>query len=71
MFIENHEKCMPGKDATRIRMNWSTREAILVYDDSQFDNVECCYNEIKRTGRGRNADTQFRCVLEKPKNLSH
>lgn len=58
-FVENHEQCAPGKDVTHIEMNWYTSEATLVYDDSAFVNTMCCYHEIVRTGRGRNADTEF------------
>lgn len=50
---------------TRIEMNWTTSEAMLIYDYkpkwySSFIESTCCYSEISRTGSGKKADEQFK-----------
>lgn len=61
-YIEKYEKYVPGEDATRIDMNWNTSEATLAYNDSAYVDTTCCYSEIMRTGRGKEADEKFKYV---------
>ncbi|XP_031636443.1 uncharacterized protein LOC116349218 isoform X2 [Contarinia nasturtii] len=62
---EKYEACSTTQAVTRIEMNWTTSEAMLIYDYkpkwySSFLESTCCYSEIIRTGSGKKADEQFK-----------
>lgn len=58
---EKYESCSKTDPLTSITMNWNTSEATLVVSAKVLaKKMSCCYQEIERTGTGKNADSKFK-----------
>lgn len=64
---EKYEECSSTKPLTSIRRNYSTDSAYLVFEDKlklsyivKNKKLDCCYQEINRSGDGKHADDKFR-----------
>lgn len=64
---EKYEHCSKTPPLTTVQMNWTASTATLSVNQNVVwykaaKNVSCCYQEIRRTGTGKNADEQFKWV---------
>lgn len=62
---EKYETCSKTAPLTSIQMNWTTSTATLLVNKNVVwykaaKDVSCCYQEIRRSGTGKNADEQFK-----------
>lgn len=63
---EKYEHCSKTPPLTAVHMNWTASTATLSISQptavwyKSAKNVSCCYQEIRRTGTGKNADEQFK-----------
>lgn len=67
---ERYEECSNVKPLTRIVRNRTTDAAYLVLDESRRvsfyhkgnknNKLDCCYQEIIRSGTGKTADEKFK-----------
>lgn len=67
---EKYEECSPVKPLTRIVKKRSTDTAYLILDEKRRDSfyykgnknnkLDCCYQEIVRSGTGKKADEKFK-----------
>lgn len=64
---EKYEECSSVKPLTSIRLNATKNEAYLVLNEklrSTYEfkrhKIDCCYQEIIRSGIGKNADDRFK-----------
>lgn len=64
---ESYEECSTLKPLTRIRKNATTNAVYLVLDDKlrtsfhyRNNKLDCCYQEIVRSGVNKTADWKFK-----------